>query len=100
MGYASLCTEIQSRQACEIDIVTDSWGHKTPVGTSYIKGYYLKKQYAVRNGTKYTLHRKKVVHFYKEMAVHPFVNVQKRQGHDFVISNNDYVDVLNYVETH
>ena len=84
----------------QIETVSDAWGHKSPVGTSYIKGYYLEKQYAVRNGTKYTLNKKKVVHFYKEMVVYPFVNVQKGQGHDFVISNNDYVDVLNYVETH
>ena len=83
----------------EIDTVIDAWGHKTPAGMSYIKDY-LKKQYDMKNVTKYTLNRKKVVHFYKEMVVYPFVNPQKGKGHDFIISYNDYVEVLHYVETH
>lgn len=76
--------------------VIDDYLHKIPPGEEYLVGHYLERESSNSKGQLFYV-TKKEVYFYKECIVYPFVNLKERKNKWF-ISNEDYVDVLYFVE--
>ena len=74
----------------------DDYGHKVPAGQSCIRGSYLEKTSTNKNGDNYKL-MTKIVYFYKESVVYPFVNFEKQKLH-YTISKNDLCEIISYVQ--
>ena len=76
--------------------ICDDYGVKVGLGQKYLYGKFLEKEGTCRGGQKFKLMRK-TTFFYKESVVYPFVNFDYRK-HLYVISNNDFCDVISYVD--
>ena len=78
--------------------MSDDYGHKISMGQMFIRGNYLEKVYSSnKTSAKYKC-MEKLVYFYKGNVVYPFVNFEKQNQHYFVISNNDFCEVISYVQ--
>ena len=91
---------IVNSDVAEVDM-TDSFKHDIKAGQEYISGYYLEKQSETLKGITYTINEKNSVFFFKESIVYPFVNVEEKPAKKkktLYISNNDYCDIIRFVE--
>ena len=76
--------------------ICDDYGVKVGLGQKYLYGKFLEKEGTCRGGQKFKLMRK-TTFFYKESVAYPFVNFDYRK-HLYVISNNDFCDIISYVD--
>ena len=91
---------IVNSDVADVDM-TDGCKHDIKAGQEYISGYYLEKRSETLKGITYTVNEKKSIFFYKESIVYPFVNAEEKpdkKKKTLYISNNDYCDILRFVE--
>ena len=76
--------------------MTDDYGHNVIQGQVCFKGLYLEKDSTSQKEQSFKLINK-FAFFFKDNVVYPFVNfMEKKDLH--VITNNDFCDVIYYVE--
>ena len=76
--------------------MTDDYGHKVIQGQVCFKGRYLEKDSTSRKEQSFKL-MNKFAFFFKDNVVYPFVNFTEKKDL-YVITNNDFCDVISYVE--
>ena len=81
----------------DTDTVTDDYSHTIPAGNEYLEGCFLEKHESSAKGYYYKLDRKKTF-FYCESVVYAYVQFKETKKGMF-ISNIEYVEMLNYVNT-
>ena len=89
---------IKVKDSCETNVeVVDDYGNIVAPGLSYIEGRFMEKVDILSKGYLYKLSKKRTF-FFKESVVYPFVQFA---GHKkgFLLSAEEYVEILNYVES-
>ena len=76
----------------------DDYHHTVAGGHEYIEGQFMEKVDDMPNkGILYKLMPKKTF-FYKESVVYPFVQFKTMKKGLYLLSMNEYVEILNFVE--
>ena len=94
-SYTVWFIRISNETVAEHELV-DDFNHKISAGNYYVSGHYLERQYEKKNG-QFFKESKKVVYFFKESVVYPFVAGEQKSGKLF-ISNEMIVEILSHVE--
>ena len=79
-----------------IEDSVDDYGHHVASGSPVMKGRYTERASEKSNRINYRI-MKKNAYVFKESVGYPFMNVEIRKKFNF-IRNNDYFDILSYVE--
>ena len=79
-----------------IEDSVDDYGHHVASGSPVMKGRYIERASGKSNRINYRI-MKKNAYVFKESVGYPFMNVEIRKKFNF-IRNNDYFDILSYVE--
>ena len=79
-----------------IEDSVDDYGHHVASGSPVMKGRYIERASEKSNRINYRI-MKKNAYVFKESVGYPFMNVEIRKKFNF-IRNNDYFDILSYVE--
>ena len=78
------------------DNISDHYGHVVLDGQRYIDGRYLEFHITKQNNHIFIEMLKKMF-FYRSSVVYPFVNHEQKEN-IYTISNNDFCDIIAYVE--
>ena len=79
--------------------IFDEYGHSIIEGSSYVEGKYLEFETSKKNEKVYR-EMDKTVYYYVCSVVYPFVNTRFEKGKMYHITNNDFCDVISYVQHH
>ena len=86
----------------ECDIM-DDYKNIIPAGQMYLSGHYLEKESrSPKGGNSYRIYDKKIVYFYSESIIFPFVpfeETHKGKKNTLFLSNEDYCDIYFTEET-
>ena len=81
-------------------VSSDHTIHTILPGQTYITGHYLEKKKEKKDGKYYHISKNQVF-IAKESVVYPFVNFKhehKGKSGELFLSNEDYTEILNFVE--
>ena len=72
----------------------DDYKNIIPAGQMYLSGHYLEKESrSPKGGNPYRIYSKKIVYFYSELIIFPFVPFQEtKKGKKNTLSNEDYCE--------
>ena len=77
--------------------MTDDYNNIISPGMDHFEGKFMEKVHIEPKGTLYKLSKKKT-YFFKESVVYPFVQF-KGSKKGFLLSNEEFVTVLNFIES-
>ena len=93
--------KIEGEAIAKFDMM-DDYNNLIKIDQHYILGHYLEKEScSPKGGLSYSVYTKKTVYFYKESIIYPFVPLhekQKGKKSTLFISNNEYCDIIHFVE--
>jgi len=89
---------IISTNLCSIEDVRDDYNGIIPKANVYHTGYFLEKINFDKKSRTYKMEKSKVTFFYKESVLFPFVNFHVNKGDNLILKNEDYTDIVVYIE--
>jgi hypothetical protein len=80
----------------ELEDVIDSYKHKVPAGTSFMKGHFLERDNEHKHHTTFKI-TGKLTFFYKESVLFPYVQMVLKNN-KYVLHNSDWLEIQYHVE--